>query len=259
MRDFILGKIRAGESVVDFGDITLSILTGDTPLGGFVRGDKDFFMAKSVPYLEGYARLTEGRAIETVLELGIFKGGSVVFFDRFFQPKQLTALDIETDRIAKLDTYVRDSATAHIDLRYGVSQDDRPAIAAIVAEDFPTGIDFVVDDASHFYSPTRASFEVIFPKVRPGGTYVVEDWSWGHSNPWDGGDNEDITRMLHQLIVLHAKRSDIISQIHLAPGFFAVTRGPTPLGDDFELPQGDGIKPAEPAKWRGFRHFLGIK
>jgi hypothetical protein len=35
----------------------------------------------------------------------------------------------------------------------------------------------VIDDASHLLDPTRASFNVPFPLVRPGGVYVIEDWS----------------------------------------------------------------------------------
>ena len=37
-------------------------------------------------------------------------------------------------------------------------------------------LDLVIDDASHLYGPTMASFEVLFPRLRPGGLYVIEDW-----------------------------------------------------------------------------------
>jgi hypothetical protein len=37
----------------------------------------------------------------------------------------------------------------------------------------------VLDDASHQYEPTKASFETLFPLLRPGGLYIIKDWSWG--------------------------------------------------------------------------------
>jgi hypothetical protein len=41
-------------------------------------------------------------------------------------------------------------------------------------------LDLVVDDASHLVGPTRASFNTLFPRLRPGGFYIIEDWSWAH-------------------------------------------------------------------------------
>ena len=35
----------------------------------------------------------------------------------------------------------------------------------------------MIDDASHLYNETSASFNVLFPRLRPGGLYVIEDWS----------------------------------------------------------------------------------
>ena len=34
-------------------------------------------------------------------------------------------------------------------------------------------------DASHWLEETRTSFEILFPRLRPGGVYVIEDWGWG--------------------------------------------------------------------------------
>jgi hypothetical protein len=31
--------------------------------------------------------------------------------------------------------------------------------------------------ASHIYAPTLVSFEVLFPRLSPGGRIVVEDWA----------------------------------------------------------------------------------
>jgi cephalosporin hydroxylase len=63
-------------------------------------------------------------------------------------------------------------------LHYGVSQDDAKKLKEIVNTDFGGELDLVVDDASHFYEQTKTSFKTLFPLVRLGGLYIVEDWSW---------------------------------------------------------------------------------
>lgn len=69
-------------------------------------------------------------------------------------------------------------------LHYGMSQGDRAAVGAILDAEFGTGpLDMIIDDASHQLDLPRASFEVAFPRLRPGGVYVLEDWGWAH---WAG-------------------------------------------------------------------------
>ena len=56
------------------------------------------------------------------------------------------------------------------------------ALASIVAKEFEgEPIDLVIDDASHLLEPTRASFEVLFPRLRTDGLFVIEDWAWEHA------------------------------------------------------------------------------
>jgi hypothetical protein len=49
-----------------------------------------------------------------------------------------------------------------------------------VAHEFSAPLDLVIDDASHIYGPTKASFQALFPLLRPGGLYLIEDWAWAH-------------------------------------------------------------------------------
>jgi len=64
-------------------------------------------------------------------------------------------------------------------LFFGVDQADRARVAAIARDEFRGApLDLVVDDASHGLDETRVSFETLFPLLRPGGVYVIEDWNW---------------------------------------------------------------------------------
>jgi hypothetical protein len=46
-----------------------------------------------------------------------------------------------------------------------------------------------VDDASHFYEQTKTTFETVFPMLRPGGIYLIEDWSWSFQAPYQEATN----------------------------------------------------------------------
>ena len=60
-----------------------------------------------------------------------------------------------------------------------VDQSDRGHLAKIADEAFGDApLDLVVDDCSHQYEATRASFNELFPRLRAGGLYTIEDWDW---------------------------------------------------------------------------------
>jgi predicted O-methyltransferase YrrM len=230
LEDFYQRVSEDPTQTVAFGQTQLSILHPATDIESFKPDSDHFLMAKSTPYIEGYLEIARKVPIHRVLEIGIYKGGSVVFFDNVFDLKQLTAIDLSKTRLPNLDAYVaRQGRSKAIGLHYGIDQGDRAALEAILASDFPRWVDLVIDDASHFYGPSRVSFETIFPKLKPGGVYVIEDWSWAHSKPSDGGDNEDGTRLMHEIIALHAKDGGMVSAIDFRPGFCAVTRGRSPM------------------------------
>lgn len=118
-----------------------------------------------------------GRPVR-MLEIGVFRGGSMDLWRRYFG-EHLVVVGIDVDpRCAQLDT----PATA---VRIG-SQSDPRFLASVVAEFGP--FDIVLDDGSHVGSDQRASFGALFDHVRDGGLYVIEDLHtsyWPH--PYGGG------------------------------------------------------------------------
>jgi hypothetical protein len=133
---------------------------------------------KSRAMVEGYAPIVDEFAGSNIFELGIFGGGSTAFFAQVCRPRRLVAVELSPDRVTTLDALLeRLDLTERVSLHYGVDQSDQPRLAAIADTCFGDDpLDLVIDDASHLYGPTRASFEVLFPRLRPGGLYVIEDW-----------------------------------------------------------------------------------
>jgi methyltransferase family protein len=137
--------------------------------------DDGFCLVKSRDFVETYVRLAREKP-EHVLELGIYQGGSLVFFERLFRPKRVVGIELSTNPIPALDRYIERGSVIRPYL--GTSQDDRERLDEILSSEFPDGIDLIVDDASHRYGPSRLSFEICFPHLNEDGLYILEDWSW---------------------------------------------------------------------------------
>ncbi|MDZ7926157.1 MAG: class I SAM-dependent methyltransferase [Agrobacterium sp.] len=164
-------------------------ITMDYEYGGSKRksAQSDFTMMKSRSFLTQYLQ-HEGEDFKRILELGVYQGGSFVFLDQVFNPDRISAVELSAVPIPALDAYVEKSkgrATVH----YGTSQDDVQRLGEIIDQDFGGQLDLVVDDASHFYDQTRASFKLAFPRLRPGGLYIIEDWSWSFFEDYQGPDH----------------------------------------------------------------------
>jgi hypothetical protein len=64
-------------------------------------------------------------------------------------------------------------------------QSDQAFLARLAASYGP--FDLIVDDGSHIGRHQRASFTTLFPAVRPGGLYVIEDLHTAYWEDWEGG------------------------------------------------------------------------
>ena len=101
-----------------------------------------------------------------LLELGVAFGQSIRMWADYFDHPETVIYGID-------------------DGSYAAFRDAQPVNAVLFAADqaeIPVGwpaplLDIVVDDASHDPVKTEASFRLWYPRVRPGGVYVVEDIS----------------------------------------------------------------------------------
>ena len=119
---------------------------------------------------------------ERVMELGTYDGGSTAFWYELFRPQKQVALDIQDQMDAPyFRRYVESRGLGgRIKTYWNTDQADQARLRTIVETEFDAPLDLVIDDASHLYRQTRASFEALFPLLAPGGLYIIEDWAWGH-------------------------------------------------------------------------------
>jgi predicted O-methyltransferase YrrM len=148
----------------------------------FERGSEPnrFYIRKPRRLVEGYLAIFDRFPEANVVELGIMEGGSVALAALAATPRKVVALELEPERVDALDTLIaRHGLDQRVRPYYGVDQSDRARLGAILADEFgDEHLDLVIDDASHRLEPTRTSFETLFPRLRDGGLYLIEDWNW---------------------------------------------------------------------------------
>jgi SAM-dependent methyltransferase len=193
-----------------------------------------FILPKTPEMVEAYSKLGKETAIQNIVDLGIFKGGSAVLFHLLFRPRRLAAVDLSTTRVAALDAYIKEHHAEDSLLPfYGYDQADGRRLQQLIE----SPLDLVVDDASHSYGPSRASFNALFPCVRPGGFYVIEDWGWAH---WDGWphlpadyqksgtlfpDQPALTNLIFELVMAAATSPQLIASVRLTFNMAIVEKG----------------------------------
>lgn len=109
-----------------------------------------------------------------LLELGVYKGGSLLLWRDYFEKGLIVGLDMNSVDVPDGSGRIR---------LYQGQQQDTSLLDQIASENAPEGFDIIIDDCSHIGELTRISFWHLFDNhLKPGGLYVVEDWSTGY---WD--------------------------------------------------------------------------
>ncbi len=196
-------------------------------------------------YLDYFASLSNPPRGGNLLELGLYDGGSVPFWFECLEPDRHAGLDIKAAKTSEyLERYLaREDRRSRISLHWGVDQTDAKRLDELCENAFGDApLDFVIDDASHLYDESRRSFELLFPRLRPGGLYVIEDWAWFH---WRGTEKSfsgcrPLTHLVNEIIELAGSTSNhLVLGVHVCSGFAVVRRGWAPADDlvEFSLDQ----------------------
>lgn len=118
-----------------------------------------------VDYLRHYDRLFTKFRHEaiTLIEIGIDQGASLRAWERYFSGATIVGVDVQPDKVKH--------ATERSIVEIG-SQANLGFITGLCKKYDPT---IIVDDGSHQARDVLFTFQTMFPFVRPGGIYVMED------------------------------------------------------------------------------------
>ncbi len=210
------------------------LLEGAAPRSG---GDEDsLWLYKDRGLLDAYDALFgdyPSLRVRNCFELGIWKGGSVVLWMEALQPEKLVAVDIldRKDRPA-FRRYVEER---HLERRlktyWGTDQTNTVRLMEIVRAEFDGPLDLVIDDASHEYEPTTASMQALFPLLREGGLYIVEDWGWHFADEFradHAASERGLVPLLDDLTGIVIGSPGLIRRLDVRRPFFVIERGPMP-------------------------------
>lgn len=160
-------------------DAVALLAAADSDIERIVYGTRGRLVHKWLHYLPIYdAHFSKFRGTDfRMLEIGVFKGGSLELWRSYFGDKAtIVGVDI--------DPTCADVVDPPNIVRIG-SQDDPEFLRAVNEEFGP--FDLVLDDGSHFGRHQLTSFDVLFPLLKSGGHYVIEDLHTSYWRSFEGG------------------------------------------------------------------------
>lgn len=115
----------------------------------------------------------------TLLEIGVYEGVSTKVFAEAYPQCQIVAVDL----IRRDIDFTRFPNVTYLQ----GNQADTVLLREVCRDHFPHGLDLVIEDASHIGYLSKITFETVWPFLRKGGLYIVEDWDTGYWDDWLDG------------------------------------------------------------------------
>ncbi len=134
-----------------------------------------------------------------LLELGVNRGGSLELWAEYFPRATVVGIDIKD--IVEIDQdwkpiykngrpVLKTFSSSRIVSKMG-SQADEAFLTGLSSDYAPRGWDIIIDDCSHVGSLSLQSFLTLFPLLKIGGLYIVEDWGVGYKPDFAEGEAFD--------------------------------------------------------------------
>lgn len=112
-----------------------------------------------------------------LLEIGIDKGASVQMWNDYFKSGEIHGIDLRGDYQYLFD----EGITTHI-----VDQSKKGELI-VFGEQYKDYYSIIVDDGSHASDDQIITFEILFPYLKSGGYYCVEDLLCDYDSRWNKG------------------------------------------------------------------------
>lgn len=156
------------------GTVTVDASTRLSYLHAASRQPGDLVHQKDRQTLLGYAEVLAGQpAPESVLEIGIYSGGSLALWKALWPSAIVVGVDVTLEHVDGVAAaYLRSAGVACHVLRMPNAEAARLGT-----------FDLIIDDGAHGATSVLGSFAVCWPMLNPGGLYVVEDWHLAAFDP----------------------------------------------------------------------------
>jgi hypothetical protein len=200
-------------------------------------------LVKAPWQVEWYAQLLRTVAPQSMVEVGMWEGASFALAAQLVSPRRLVGIDSRATPSRALDDFiVRADLQQRVRPYYGIDQTDTARLADVVEAEFGAEpLDLVVDDASHLLDPTRTTFHALFPRLRPSGRYVIEDWAMHRWVELEA----PLTLLVLELMLACEEAPNVVANVEVQQGYAIVTRGNASLSlREFDLGScyGDGAR-----------------
>ena len=142
------------------------------------KTNNDRPIAKWLNYFEIYERYLERYRDKSInfLEIGVQGGGSLQMWKKYFGPNsKIVGIDIDPNTKFEEE---------QIFVEIG-NQSDEKFLKGVVEEYGP--FDVIIDDGSHIQSDVLNSFFFLYPTLKRGGTYIIEDTHTAYFDVFQGG------------------------------------------------------------------------
>lgn len=137
------------------------------PINEFYKTNDSLQSTKLAHYFDLYWKYFRNKINEKnlkILEIGVRSGGSLLCWKTVFPQAEIHGFDVNPD------------CKSHEEFGFNIHIGDQSDKKRW--EEFNKnvkGLDIIIDDGSHIYSDIVTTFDMLFPKMNPGGVYFIED------------------------------------------------------------------------------------
>jgi hypothetical protein len=190
---------------------------------GFPSTPERMLLVKSRWQAEWYEQFLRHLRPQSVVEVGTFDGASLAMCAEIAQPQRLVGVDLRSEPSSALAAYIeRRGLEDRVRPYYGVDQIDAARLNEILDGEFgDEQVDLVVDDASHALGATQRTFDILFPRVKPGGVYLLEDWPT-HRLPQI---TDPLAPLVFELVLACSESPDAVAAVEVNRNYVVVRRG----------------------------------
>jgi predicted O-methyltransferase YrrM len=223
--DLTAGAIWRDQEILEIDGVEF-VARGTTKR--FTSSRDRFCLVKRPDLVVAYLALLADLQPATIVELGVFQGGSCALMAVAAGPDVLVSVELSEERVPALDALIAERGLGdRVHVHHAVDQADAATLGDLVDRHLAgRPLDLVVDDASHLVGPTRASFNTLFPRLRPGGVYITEDWSWAHIGWGTARPTETpLTELVFEVTMALPSRPGLITELRIDHDWAVVVRG----------------------------------